>query len=122
MQETRFNPWVGKVPWKRECNPLYYSCLENPMDRGDWQATVHGVAKTQMRLNSHATTFEPNITHNTKVSLLSNEKSTYSTSGSNHAPINFMRYSDISKEQWNFSYFACTEIFRHVLTKQINKH
>ena len=92
------------------------------MDRGDWQATVHGVAKTQMRLNSHATTFEPNITHNTKVSLLSNEKSTYSTSGSNHAPINFMRYSDISKEQWNFSYFACTEIFRHVLTKQINKH
>ena len=72
MQETRFNPWAGKVPWKRECNPLYYSCLENPMDRGDWQ--VHGVAKTQMRLNSHATTFEPNITHNTKVSLPSNGK------------------------------------------------
>ena len=28
-------------------NPLQYSCLENPMDRGDWQATVHGVAKSQ---------------------------------------------------------------------------
>ena len=28
-------------------NPLQYSCLENPMDRGDWQATVHGVAKNQ---------------------------------------------------------------------------
>ena len=26
-------------------NPLQYSCLENPMDRGDWRATVHGVAK-----------------------------------------------------------------------------
>jgi len=26
-------------------NPLQYSCLENPMDRGAWQATVHGVAK-----------------------------------------------------------------------------
>ena len=26
-------------------NPLHYSCLKNPMDRGDWQATVHGVAK-----------------------------------------------------------------------------
>ena len=28
-------------------NPLQYSCLENPMDRGTWQATVHGVEKTQ---------------------------------------------------------------------------
>ena len=27
-------------------NPLQYSCLENPMDRGAWQATVHGVAKS----------------------------------------------------------------------------
>ena len=25
----RFNPWVGKIPWKRACNPLQYSCLEN---------------------------------------------------------------------------------------------
>ena len=28
-------------------NPLHYSCLENPMDRGAWQATVHRVAKSQ---------------------------------------------------------------------------
>ena len=28
-------------------NTLQYSCLENPMDRGAWQATVHGVTKTQ---------------------------------------------------------------------------
>ena len=31
-------------------NPLQYSCLENPMDRGAWQATVHGDAKSQTRL------------------------------------------------------------------------
>ena len=31
-------------------NPLQYSCLENPMDRGAWWATVHGVAKNQTRL------------------------------------------------------------------------
>ena len=31
-------------------NPLQYSCLENPMDRGAWQATVHGVARSQTRL------------------------------------------------------------------------
>ena len=32
-------------------NPLQYSCLENPMDGGAWQAAVHGVAKSQTRLN-----------------------------------------------------------------------
>ena len=31
-----FEPWVRKVPWRRKCNPLQYSCLDNPMDRGDW--------------------------------------------------------------------------------------
>ena len=32
-------------------NPLQYSCPENPMDRGAWQAAVHGVAKSQTRLS-----------------------------------------------------------------------
>ena len=38
--------WVGKVPWWRACNALQDSCLENPMNRGAWWATVHGVAKS----------------------------------------------------------------------------
>ena len=33
-------------------NPLQYSCLENPMDRGAWWAIVHGLAKSQTRLSS----------------------------------------------------------------------
>ena len=33
---------------EKEGNPLQYSCLENPMDRGSWWATVHGVIKSQM--------------------------------------------------------------------------
>ena len=33
-----------------EGNPLRYSCLKNPKDRGAWRATVHGVAKSQTRL------------------------------------------------------------------------
>ena len=41
MQET----WV-QCPGEGNGNPLQYSCLENPMDRGDWQPTVHGVAKS----------------------------------------------------------------------------
>ena len=34
-------------------NPLQYSCLENPMDRGAWWATVHGVTKSQARLSTY---------------------------------------------------------------------
>ena len=42
-----FHAWVSKIPWKRDGNPLQYSCLENPMDRGAWWAIVHRVAKIQ---------------------------------------------------------------------------
>ena len=41
-----FNPWVGKIPCRRNGNPLQYSCLENPMGRGAWWATVHSVTKS----------------------------------------------------------------------------
>ena len=33
-----FDQWVGKIPWRRVCNPLQYFCLENPIDRGVWQS------------------------------------------------------------------------------------
>ena len=38
-------PGSGRYPGERNGDPLQYSCLGNPMDRGAWQATVHGVAK-----------------------------------------------------------------------------
>ena len=40
-------PGLGRSPGGEHGNPLQYSCLENPMDRGAWLATVHGVAKSQ---------------------------------------------------------------------------
>ena len=43
-------PGLGKSPGRGYGNPLQYFCLENPMDRGAWQATVHGVAKNQTGL------------------------------------------------------------------------
>ena len=47
MQETwvQFLDW--EEPWRRKWQPTQYSCLENPMDKGAWQATVHGVANSQ---------------------------------------------------------------------------
>ena len=44
-------PGWGRFPGERNGNPFQYSCLGNAMDRGAWQATVHGVAKSQTRLS-----------------------------------------------------------------------
>ena len=46
-------PGSGRSPGGGNSNPLWYPCLENFMDRGAWWATVHGVAKSQMRLSMH---------------------------------------------------------------------
>ena len=44
-------PEVGRFPGEGSGNPFQYSCLENPMNRGAWWATVHGVAKSWTRLS-----------------------------------------------------------------------
>ena len=53
-KESAFNvgdlglmPGLGRSPAERHGNPLQYFCLENPMDRGAWWATVQGIAKSQ---------------------------------------------------------------------------
>ena len=45
-----FNPWVRRSPGEGHGNLLPYSCPENPMDRGAWQAIVRGVTKNQYNL------------------------------------------------------------------------
>ena len=44
-------PESGRSPGGGQGNPLQYSYLENPMDRGAWRATVHGVTESWTRLN-----------------------------------------------------------------------
>ena len=50
-------PGSGRSPGEGNGNPLQYYCLENPMDRGAWQATVHGVSKSRTRLSDFTFTF-----------------------------------------------------------------
>ena len=50
-------PGSGISPGEGIGNPLQYSCLENPMDGGAWQAAVHGVAKSGTRLSNSTFTF-----------------------------------------------------------------
>ena len=47
-----FMPGSGRPPGEGNGNLLQYSCLENPMDRGAWWATVHGVTKSRTQLSN----------------------------------------------------------------------
>ena len=51
-------PGSGRSPGGRNGNPLQYSCLESPMDRGAWQVTVHGITEsdTSEQLSTHTHT------------------------------------------------------------------
>ena len=48
--DVGWTPGSGRSPGGGNGNPLQYSCLENPMDRGDWGVTVHEVAKSRTQL------------------------------------------------------------------------
>ena len=55
VRDTSSIPGSGRSPGREHGNPVWYSCLENPMDRGAWQATVHGVAKSWTQLKRLST-------------------------------------------------------------------
>ena len=46
-----FNPWVRKIHWKKKFQTAQYYCLENSMERGPWQATVHWATNSQTQLS-----------------------------------------------------------------------
>ena len=50
-------PGLGRSPGQGNGNPFQYSCLRNPMDRGAWQAKVHGVAKSWTWLSMHTRSY-----------------------------------------------------------------
>ena len=52
--DSSYIPWSGRSPGEGNGNPLQYSCLENSMDRGTWQAIDHGVTLSQIWLSNWA--------------------------------------------------------------------
>ena len=54
IRDTGSIPGLGRSPGKGNGNPFQYSCLGNPMDRGAWWATVHGVANSRTQQHIHA--------------------------------------------------------------------
>ena len=64
-RDTVSIPELGRSPGVRNGNPLQSSCLGNPMDRGAWRATVHGIAKNWTQLSMHAHCFRVEFVANT---------------------------------------------------------
>ena len=57
VKDTGSIPGSGISPEEGHANPLQYSCLENPMHRGAWKATVHGVTKSRHDYTTNTFTF-----------------------------------------------------------------
>ena len=57
IRDTGLIPGSGRSPGGGHCHPLQHPCLDRPLDRGAWQATVHGVARQMhlKRLSTHTT-------------------------------------------------------------------
>ena len=53
-RRLKFDPCIGKIPWRRKWQPILNYCLKNPLDRGAWQATVRGVTRSQTWLSTHS--------------------------------------------------------------------
>ena len=61
-------PRLGRPPGEENGNPLQYSCLENPMDRGAWRATVHGVTRVRHDLATKSLNQDKHILLNIHIS------------------------------------------------------
>ena len=62
VRDTGSLPGLGRSPGEGHGNPLQFSCLQNPMVRGAWWATVHRVAQSWTRLKQQSTQHTYNIT------------------------------------------------------------
>ena len=63
LRDTHSIPGSGRTPGEGNGSPLQYSCLKNLMDRGAWQATVHGVAKRWTWLSDYQFHFDHRLRH-----------------------------------------------------------
>ena len=66
IREMGLIPGLGRSPGEGHGNPFKYSCLENPTDRGDWQAIVHRIAKSWTQLERLGMDRPPSLSQRTR--------------------------------------------------------
>ena len=79
-------PGLGRSQAEGNGNPLQYSCLENPMDRGAWEATVHGVAKSRTQLSDFTLTL--NFQNTCEASTSNSQNHSRELHSRHHTPAN----------------------------------
>ena len=79
-------PGLGRSQAEGNGNPLQYSCLENPMDRGAWEATVHGVAKSRTQLSNFTLTL--NFQNTCEASTSNSQNHSRELHSRHHTPAN----------------------------------
>ena len=96
-------PGWGRSPGEGNGYPLQYSCLENPIDRGTWQATVRGVTESQTRLSTHTHTHTHTHNKHLKTSVALSIRHLYFSFtglGSSSALLQHLRFPGTSCRQW----------------------
>ena len=104
-------PGSGRSPAEGNSNPLQYSCLENPVDRGAWEATVHGVANRHDWATSHMV-FINNIVHRSCCASIKNSAQQWKLTDSSPVCLcegietsSWAKEVMVGKQQWFHSWF-----------------
>ena len=122
-------PGLERSPGVGNGSPLQYSCLENPMDRGAWQTTVHRVAKDQTRLSTHTkNTIDGADYKQQKFTVLRNHQRmphnpptprlfniTFGLPCSSHSAVDIRDYIQSSRIQRLSGELSCAKVLAHVL-------
>ena len=112
VRDAGWIPELRRSPGGGHGNPLQYSCLENPKDRGAWQATNHGVAKSQTRLSDWIPMFcsTRNINYVMKLTTLQNKK-LWSRMSLFYIFANFFNFiEDMSCNLWKIPGYFCKSV------------
>ena len=108
LSREKFPIWCNPMDYSREGNgnPLQYSCLGDPVDRGAWWAAVHGVAQSQTWLKWLSSSSSMNYSTTGLLSL-----PLYPAVCSNSCPLNWQYYLTISFSAMPFSF--CLQTSQH---------
>ena len=77
MEETGFDPWVGKIPWRRKWQPTPVFLPENSMDRGAWQATLQGLQRVRCDWATNTFAFQEDFRLDGYVRLIFHKRPLY---------------------------------------------
>ena len=103
VRDMSLIPGLGRSPGEGHGNPLQYSCLENPMDKGPWQVKFHGAAQSRTRLKWFST-------HRKQLSMLACIWATVHRGSRSQTWLNDWTHTQTDTWEWNHDYLYFTKL------------